>query len=130
MNVPSLAQSAAPVQSQDMLAGRSRIILGGVSLVTPTLRFAGVFSYLASHMRRSSLTQALAYAFCAVLYLLASCPARAQQPTRVYLPNPADEDWSFLKDQTKRIDPWDRLKYIPLGKDDSYLTLSGEFRYR
>jgi hypothetical protein len=49
---------------------------------------------------------------------------------RIYLPNPAEEDWSFLKDRGKRADFWDPLKYIPLGRDDRFLTLSGEIRFR
>jgi hypothetical protein len=58
-----------------------------------------------------------------------SVSAAAQTPARIYLPDPADEDWSFLKEAPK-IDPWDRLKYIPLGRDDWFMTLSGEVRYR
>ncbi len=51
-------------------------------------------------------------------------------PVRQYLPNPADEDWSFLKDPSYRLDFWDRLKYIQFGDGPGYLTLSGEVRYR
>jgi len=57
--------------------------------------------------------------------------SRGQTPAvRIYLPNPADEDWSFLNDRNKRADFWDPLKYIPLGRDDRFLTLSGEIRFR
>ena len=53
-----------------------------------------------------------------------------QTPTvRAYLPNMADEDWSFLKDPSTRTDFWDPLKYIPLGGEDRFLTLSGEIRF-
>lgn len=38
-----------------------------------------------------------------------------------------DEDWSFLRDPARRTDPWDGLKYVPLGPGD-YLTLGGEVR--
>jgi Alginate export len=64
--------------------------------------------------------------------LLASInPCFAQTPAlRIYLPNLAEEDWSFLKDETKRVDFWDPLKYIPLGAEDRFLTLSGEIRFR
>ncbi len=67
-----------------------------------------------------------------VLVLLACLgPGLATAQNRVYKPNLADEDWSFLKDQSKRIDWWDRVKYIPLGeRDDWYMTLSGEIRFR
>ncbi|HUL72818.1 MAG TPA: alginate export family protein [Vicinamibacterales bacterium] len=57
-------------------------------------------------------------------------PAQPPAATRVYLPNTADEDWTFLKDPSKRTDFWDPVKYIPLGADDRSLTLSGEIRYR
>jgi hypothetical protein len=49
---------------------------------------------------------------------------------RVYLTNPAEEDWSFLKDRSKKVDFWDPLKYISLGAEDRFLTLSGEIRFR
>jgi len=54
----------------------------------------------------------------------------AQEPSqRRYQSNPADEDWSFLA-TVPDVDPWDRLKYIPLRHPDWFLTLSGEVRYR
>lgn len=68
----------------------------------------------------------------AVLCGLATVGSAEAQPTstqRVYLPNPADEDWSFLRDRSKWVDAWDRVKFVPLG-DDARLTLSGEVRYR
>src|SRR4029077_8159551 len=44
-------------------------------------------------------------------------------------PFPRFEDWSFLRDPSKWIDPFDRLKFIPL-KDSgtNYLTLGVENR--
>lgn len=41
-----------------------------------------------------------------------------------------DEDYSYLRDAGKRVDPFDRLKYIRLrkGRDDWYLTIGGEVR--
>ena len=55
----------------------------------------------------------------------------AQQPVvRAYSLNTADEDWSFLSDRSKRSDFWDPLKYISLGGEGRYLTLSSEIRYR
>ena len=48
-----------------------------------------------------------------------------QTPTfRIYLPNLAEEDWSFLKDRSKSVDFWDPVKYISLGAEDRFLTLS------
>jgi alginate export protein len=64
-----------------------------------------------------------------VVLVLISVSAVAQDgQTRVYRPNTADEDWTFLKNSPK-TDFWDPVKYIPLGEDRS-LTLSGEFRFR
>lgn len=57
-------------------------------------------------------------------------PAQPSPANRIYKSNLADEDWSFLKDRSLRNDFWDSLKYIPLGKDGRYLTLSGEIRFR
>jgi Alginate export len=54
-----------------------------------------------------------------------------QTPTfRIYLPNLAEEDWSFLKDRSKAVDFWDPLKYISLGAENRFLTLAGEVRSR
>jgi hypothetical protein len=55
--------------------------------------------------------------------------ARAQTVNRTYLPDPADEDWSFLANAPK-VDVWDPLKYIPLGREDWFATVSGQVRYR
>ncbi len=65
-------------------------------------------------------------------FLAAAENSQAQQTVtvRAYLPNPADEDWSFLRDGSKKTDFWDALKYLPLGHQDRYLTLSGEIRFR
>jgi hypothetical protein len=42
-----------------------------------------------------------------------------------------DEDYSYLRDPTKRVDALDSIKYIPLcGRDNWYLTLGGEIRER
>jgi hypothetical protein len=60
--------------------------------------------------------------------LAAPDDARAGQ-LRTYLPDPADEDWSFLKG-TPKSDFWDPMKYIPLAGEDWFMTLSGQLRYR
>jgi len=65
----------------------------------------------------------------AALMLLGATAAAAQTTERVYRPNPADEDWSFLKDSPS-ADIWDLAKYIPLGRDDWFMTASGEIRVR
>lgn len=61
--------------------------------------------------------------------LLGTAAAAQERQARVYLPDRADEDWSFLKDVPK-IEFWDTVKYIPLGRQDRFVTLSGEVRYR
>ncbi len=41
-----------------------------------------------------------------------------------------DEDYRALRDPTRRRDPWDSLKYLPLwpGRPNSFLSLGGEVR--
>ncbi len=39
-----------------------------------------------------------------------------------------NENWSFLRDPSKRSDPLDPIKYIPLGCEGCYLTIGGEVR--
>ena len=42
-----------------------------------------------------------------------------------------EEDYSYLKDPSRRTDFWDPIKYVPLwGRDDSYLSFGGEVRER
>lgn len=41
-----------------------------------------------------------------------------------------DEDYSYLKDESKRRECWDKIKHIPLGKEDFYVSLGGEARIR
>jgi hypothetical protein len=55
-------------------------------------------------------------------------PASSTEPVRTYSLLREDENWSFLKDRSLRRDPWDRLKYIPLGRDGWFLTMGGEAR--
>jgi hypothetical protein len=63
-------------------------------------------------------------------------PAQAQseqtagpaEAVRTYSLLREDEDWSFLKDPSLRQDFWDRFKYIQLGPEGWYLTISGEVR--
>jgi Alginate export len=66
-------------------------------------------------------------------FVIAAFPAVAQDVPPAarprYLPDPSDEDWSFLRTAPK-TDIWDPVKYIPLGREDWFMTLSGEIRYR
>lgn len=41
-----------------------------------------------------------------------------------------DEDYRYLQDPARRGDPWDAIKYLPLGSPDIYLSLGGEIRER
>jgi hypothetical protein len=61
--------------------------------------------------------------------LVAATVAGQDAAVRVYRPNAADEDWTFLK-SAATIDRWDPVKYIALGPEDWSLTLSGELRLR
>jgi hypothetical protein len=58
--------------------------------------------------------------------------AQASSPSRpAYAAERYDEDWSFLRDPSKRTDFFDPIKWIPLSKDgSSFLTLGGELRER
>jgi hypothetical protein len=42
-----------------------------------------------------------------------------------------DEDYSYLKDPSRRTDFWDPIKYVPLwGRENWYLSVGGELRER
>src|SRR5260370_33126745 len=60
--------------------------------------------------------------------------SHAQTPTpsrHASDPERYDEDWSFLRDPSKRTDFFDPIKWIPLGKDGSWLlSIGGELRER
>src|SRR5262249_49300902 len=45
-----------------------------------------------------------------------------------YLQLRYNEDWSFLRDESRRTDYLDRLKYISLGREGWYVTVGGEMR--
>ncbi len=68
--------------------------------------------------------------FVAVLFLAGQAAAGQQVNVRVFLPNMAEEDWSFLKNPAQRTDFWDPIKYMPLGRENWYVTFGGEIRYR
>jgi hypothetical protein len=72
-----------------------------------------------------------AFAFLSLILLMLSGTSTAAQDIdpRRYLPDRADEDWTFLKTAPK-VDVWDPVKYVPLGPDDWFVTLSGEVRFR
>jgi hypothetical protein len=83
-----------------------------------------------SPFKKPSETRRKAAAIVTGLLLLTAVSAEAQDtPQRVYRPNAADEDWTFLKNAPKS-DRWDPVKYIELGPEDWSLSLSGEVRFR
>jgi hypothetical protein len=70
------------------------------------------------------------------LLLEVSTGAFAQQQSSpnqppAYKPLRYEEDYSYLKDPSRRTDFWDPVKYIPLGSRAGwYLSLGGELRVR
>jgi hypothetical protein len=73
------------------------------------------------------------------LFLTAALKAQTPDPTPLDAPQPGVrppltpfpryEDWSFLHDPSLRVDPYDRLKFIPLNDSETiYLTLGLENR--
>src|SRR4051812_14941108 len=64
------------------------------------------------------------------LSVSAALVAGAQEPPPFKLVR-YDEDYSYLKDESRRTEPLDRIKYIPLDREGkSFLTLGGEVRER
>ena len=76
-----------------------------------------------------SVARHVALVVCMLLPLGSAAAAGQDAPIRRYLADRSDEDWSFLKD-APRVDVWDRLKFIPIGREEWFVTLSGEVRYR
>ncbi|AQV98216.1 alginate export family protein [Cupriavidus necator] len=70
---------------------------------------------------------ALAAASCSVLAQSLPAPAVA---TTAYKFLRYDEDYRYLQDPARGADPWDPVKYIPLGTHGVFLSLGGEIRER
>ena len=88
-------------------------------------------------MKRASLIVAALLGPAAVAAAQTSAPAPVDKAGTggAYTPSPYtpvrwNEDYSALKDPAKRTDPFDPIKYIPLGRDDVYLSLGGQLRER
>jgi hypothetical protein len=73
------------------------------------------------------------------LFVTAGLQAQTPDPTPLDAPQPGVrpplspfprfEDWSFLRDPSLRVDPYDRLKFIPLNDSKTnYLTFGLESR--
>jgi hypothetical protein len=54
----------------------------------------------------------------------------AAQERPAYRAQRFEEDWSFLRDPSRRDDPWDGWKYVPLPWHGWYVTVAGEERLR
>jgi hypothetical protein len=84
--------------------------------------------------RRVCLALALGIGVVAVTLGMSTAPRAvvAQEPDRPgYRKLRYEEDWSFLRDPSRRTEPLDRLKYIPLTADGwAWLSLGGELRLR
>ncbi|PSH61823.1 hypothetical protein CU103_21075 [Phyllobacterium sophorae] len=77
-------------------------------------------------LRASSV--ALLWGICASVTLI---PAARSEERPAYKSSRSDEDWTALRDPSKRADPLDALKWIPLNGDGSwYVTIGGELRER
>jgi hypothetical protein len=61
----------------------------------------------------------------------AQCPALVPKGPEPFKQLRYEEDYRYLRDESLRTDHLDRIKYIPLNKDESvYLSLGGEIRQR
>ena len=62
---------------------------------------------------------------------LTQAPQSGPKQPPLYKPLRYEEDYSYLKDLSRRTDFWDALNYIPLGAQEGwYLSLGGEIRQR
>jgi hypothetical protein len=66
---------------------------------------------------------------CAAAVCGAASAAIGQTPP-AYTPVRWNEDYSYLKDPSAHSDPFDPIKYIPLGGDGFYLSTGGQIRER
>lgn len=58
------------------------------------------------------------------------CHGSAQGPAPAYSFLRYNEDYRYLQDPARRSDPWDPIKFIPIGPPGAYLSLGGEIRER
>ncbi|HKW64430.1 MAG TPA: alginate export family protein [Candidatus Acidoferrum sp.] len=63
-------------------------------------------------------------------FLEASAVAQCQKERPKLQPLRYEEDWSFLSDPDCKKETLDAIKYISLGRENWYLSLGGEIRYR
>lgn len=72
-----------------------------------------------------------------LFWAAANVSAQTETPSTTPSPTPVpfqslryDEDYSSLQDKAKRREFPNKLKYIPLGKEDFYVSIGGEARLR
>jgi len=65
-----------------------------------------------------------------VLLWPASVAAQCQKKRPVLQALRYDEDWSLLSDADCKKELLDQIKYIPLGRQNWYLSIGGEIRYK
>ncbi|WP_349606767.1 MULTISPECIES: alginate export family protein [Cupriavidus] len=58
------------------------------------------------------------------------CHGSAQGSAPAYSFLRYNEDYRYLQDPARRSDPWDPIKFIPVGAPSAYLSLGGEIRER
>jgi len=65
-----------------------------------------------------------------LLLLANKAEAQCQKPRPILQPLRYEEDWSLLSDRDCKEEPIDKIKYVPLGRENWYLSVGGEIRYR
>jgi hypothetical protein len=69
-----------------------------------------------------------------VLLLVWLCPGIAAAPCEqkrpILQPLRYDEDWSLLSEANCKKELLDQIKYLPLGRQEWYLSVGGEIRYK
>jgi len=65
-----------------------------------------------------------------LLLLANQAEAQCQKPRPILQPLRYEEDWSLLSDRDCKEEPIDKIKYVPLGRENWYLSVGGEIRYR
>lgn len=77
-------------------------------------------------MRRAGVAVAMSLSLASLASAQTESPGEARPS---YRPQRSEEDWSFLRDASRRRDRWDPIKFIPLGPDGEVsVTLGGELR--